>query len=84
MAVTLSNYTELRDKGRIKEVALSLADGTTPRETSRACRGCHVEIQETITGCRSIGSKLYCSDCYFDKIGDWLDSHPIGVSRAQR
>ena len=84
MTVTLGNYTELQKAGKIKEITLSMAGKPVPDAVVMVCPVCHVEIQETLTGCRPIGEQFYCSDCYFDKIGDWLDDHPLGVSRSVR
>jgi len=84
VAITLGNYTELQKAGRIKEITLSMSGQPVPDVVAMACPACHVEIQETLTGCRAIGEQFYCSNCYFDKIGDWLDDHPLGASRSPR
>jgi predicted RNA-binding Zn-ribbon protein involved in translation (DUF1610 family) len=84
MTVTLGNYTELQKAGRIKEITLSMAGKAVPDVVVMECPVCNVPIQETLTGCRPMGEQFYCSDCYFDKIGEWLDEHPLGVSHVQR
>ena len=86
MAVTLGNYQDLREKGRIKEVVLTRAQktGSDADVTTMKCSECNVPIQETLTGCRPFGEQFHCSDCYFDEIGKWLDDHPLGVPHVQR
>ena len=84
MAVTLSNYTELLNAGKIKESAISMAGKPSPDTSAMVCPDCRQEIRETLTGCREIDGRFYCSDCYYTKLGEWIDTHPIGVSRAPR
>lgn len=48
------------------------------------CPSCNIVLQESITGCRSTHKGYVCSDCYYDMMGEALDSYPIGVSRMHR
>jgi len=48
------------------------------------CHDCGVPLQESITGNRQSGKEPVCSDCYFEKFGEELDRHPIGMLRVSR
>lgn len=55
----------------------ALATGQAPDGVFK-CDGCGIPLQETLTGhlpCAD-GAHL-CSDCYFEKLGEELDAHPI-------
>ena len=41
------------------------------------CKKCNIQLQETITGNRPTPNGNYCSDCYFDAIGEGFDKNPI-------
>lgn len=48
------------------------------------CDSCNVTLQESQTGCRHIADDKYlCSDCYFDSLGDALESQPILPPRVR-
>ena len=85
MKVTLGNYRELSRQGKIRRVPVIVDGQPTPdTATTMVCPVCGVTIQETLTGCRKFDDKYHCSDCYFDKIGEWLDDHPVGVPHLRR
>jgi hypothetical protein len=42
------------------------------------CKLCGVMLQETVTGKRAAPEGHVCSDCYYDRIGEELDTYPIG------
>ena len=42
----------------------------------KCCR-CGVELQETITGKRSIPNGEACSDCYYEELGKLVEQHPL-------
>jgi len=49
------------------------------------CYVCKVKLQETVTGKRKIKGRYACSDCYYDKLGELIESHPIvsaGIHRG--
>lgn len=48
------------------------------------CPNCDVLLQETITGKRRIGDEDYCSDCYYEKLGELVEQHPITTGRVRR
>jgi hypothetical protein len=48
------------------------------------CAVCHILLQETITGKRRIGDKEVCSDCYYEKLGELVEEHPIATGRVRR
>lgn len=41
------------------------------------CVHCKVLLQETITGRRKTPDGDACSDCYFEKLGEFVASEPI-------
>lgn len=43
------------------------------------CTKCDVPIQEFITGRKKIGDKLYCKSCYYEELGELIESSPIGM-----
>jgi hypothetical protein len=53
-------------------------------QPGKACAGCGRVLQETVTGNRPIGDRSYCSDCYYEQLGDLVESHPITSGRARR
>jgi hypothetical protein len=48
------------------------------------CPHCGVLLQETITGKRMIGEEEVCSDCYYERLGDLVEQHPITSGRIPR
>ena len=48
------------------------------------CAGCGIELQESITGCRETSEGHVCSDCYYEKLGELVEKHPIGIPRMHR
>lgn len=49
-----------------------------------SCSRCHCRLQETVTGYRDTADGPMCSDCYYQTIGEFLDTHPIAVPRTRR
>lgn len=47
------------------------------------CCKCKVLLQESITGNRWTAYGRMCSDCYFGKVGEVVDRHPVGVPRPR-
>jgi hypothetical protein len=59
-----------------------LIEGKNKKENKMAmdkCTKCNVSIQEFITGRKKIGDKLYCKSCYYEDLGDLIESSPIGM-----
>jgi hypothetical protein len=48
------------------------------------CHYCGVLLQETITGKRCEGDHEVCSDCYYEKLGQAIEEHPIVGARVHR
>jgi hypothetical protein len=48
------------------------------------CPHCGVLLQETITGKRWEGDHEVCSDCYYEKLGEAIEKHPIVSGRVRR
>ena len=48
------------------------------------CYYCGVLLQETITGKRRDGNHEVCSDCYYEKLGEAVEDHPIVSGRVRR
>jgi hypothetical protein len=48
------------------------------------CAECGVTLHETTTGCRTVGPKCVCSDCYFRTMSDGLEQYPICIPRMHR
>ena len=49
------------------------------------CCGCGVMLQETITGRRKTPKGEACSDCYYESLGELVETHPIvsaGIRRS--
>lgn len=51
-------------------------------ELLEKCESCGVSLQEAITGYRRVSGRPHCSDCYFCKLSDEIDKHPIGRPMA--
>lgn len=52
---------------------------------SGTCSVCGCALQESITGCRKLGSgEFCCSDCYFRGLGDELEEFPLIPPRVHR
>ena len=46
------------------------------------CGACDDVIKESITGCRKMGDGSYCcSDCYYQAMGEALESFPLAPRR---
>ena len=43
------------------------------------CGGCGCEIHTLMTGRKYIDNKVHCRNCYFDKLGEVVEQHPIGM-----
>ena len=48
------------------------------------CCYCNVLLQETITGKRKTPGGEACSDCYYEKLGEGVEQHPIVSGRVRR
>ena len=48
------------------------------------CCYCDVLLQETITGKRPTPNGEACSDCYYEKLGEGVEQHPIVSGRVRR
>ena len=48
------------------------------------CAYCGVLLQETITGKRPTPEGEACSDCYYEKIGEGIEQHPIVSGHVRR
>jgi hypothetical protein len=61
-----------------------LADAAQRDQLERleTCAACGVSLQAVITGYRRINGIAHCSDCYFCKLSDVIDNHPIGRPMA--
>lgn len=46
------------------------------------CAICNVALQETLTGKRPTPTGPACSDCYYEKLGEELEKHPVGEGAA--
>ena len=53
-------------------------------EEGPKCPYCGVLLQETITGKRRIGDQEVCSDCYYERLGELIEEHPITTGRVRR
>jgi len=53
-------------------------------KNTQKCVCCGVTLQETITGNRPTEEGNHCSKCYFEKIGDEIENHPIFIPRTKR
>ncbi|WP_216332550.1 hypothetical protein [Rhizobium sp. X9] len=61
-----------------------IAAGITPFGMT-ACEECKTPLQEAITGNRELSDGTHvCSDCYFEKMSEHLDNHPIRALRVSR
>lgn len=50
-----------------------------------ACACCGIPLQESLTGNRTYADGSHvCSDCYFDDLGDEIETTPIGALRVVR
>ena len=58
---------------------------TCPRpQLSGRTHYCGVLLQETITGKRREGDHEVCSDCYYERLGQLIEEHPIVGARVHR
>lgn len=48
------------------------------------CVSCGVKLQETITGRHQTDDGVYCSDHYYQKLGEAIEAHPIAAGGARR
>jgi len=48
------------------------------------CCHCGVVLQTTITGREQTAAGEACSDCYYEKLGEAVESHPIVSGRVGR
>lgn len=72
MAITLD---ELRvNPERLGELQLGL----------QHCARCQVMLQETLTGKRPAPGGQMCSDCYYEAMGEGVESDPIATPGLRR
>lgn len=48
------------------------------------CSTCKVELQETITGKHHTEDGIFCSDHYYQILGDVIEAHPIVSGGSRR
>jgi hypothetical protein len=48
------------------------------------CVNCDVMLQETMTGKRRTPDGDACSDCYYEKIGEGVEAHPVTTPGLRR
>ena len=54
-------------------------------EGVECCADCAVPLMEAVTGNRRLGNGDHvCSDCYFERWGDEVESHPIFTPQILR
>lgn len=53
-------------------------------EEGPKCPHCGVVLKETVTGKRRLGDADVCSDCYYEKLGELVEEHPITTGRVRR
>jgi hypothetical protein len=75
MVMTASEYLAQLRSG-IDPFATALDNET------EKCTKCEVTLQEAITGYRKIGDAPYCSDDYFEVLGEMVEAHPVGLPRS--
>jgi len=68
----------------VKEFLKLSKEGKIIKPDGEECGLCPTELHEIETGRRKYGEKLCCSDCYFEKFGELIDQHPIGVPHTQK
>ncbi len=54
------------------------------RSQPQHCCYCHTALQETITGKRKTPDGDSCSDCYYEKLGEEIEKHPLGSAGFRR
>jgi hypothetical protein len=54
------------------------------KKTGQQCVSCGILLQESITGRRKTCDGDVCSDCYYEKVGEVIDQHPITSGRVRR
>ncbi len=69
MAVTIREYMEKPDI--FEKSASAIAERCSNPECNRILSG-------TVTGREKGPNGSVCSDCYYDALGDLVESHPIG------
>ncbi len=71
-SLTGRKFLDLLDAGKIQETG------------DICCNKCGIPLRERITGNRQVGSDRYCSDCYFNELGELIDAAPIGIRSVSR
>ncbi len=72
LSLTGKEFLELLKAGKIQE-------------TGRVCcKKCGIPLRERVTGNRQVGTDRYCSDCYFEELGELIDEMPIGIRSVSR
>jgi hypothetical protein len=54
------------------------------RSKQECCCYCQTPLQETLTGKRKAPDGYACSDCYYDKLGEEIEQHPIASAGIRR
>jgi hypothetical protein len=54
------------------------------REYEQKCFRCNVVLQETLTGKRSTPDGDACSDCFYEQMGEEIESYPIASAGIRR
>jgi hypothetical protein len=52
--------------------------------TQQCCCYCGVLLQETITGRECVPKGEACSVCYYEKLGEGVEEHPVVSGRVRR
>lgn len=74
MLLSAQDYLRLKDEGKDPFEKASAAK-------TEKCAQCGVALQEAVTGYRKVGKESYCSDDYFDVLGQLVEAHPVGLPR---
>jgi hypothetical protein len=43
------------------------------------CTDCGCEIHQFLTGRKRISGEVHCDKCYYKKLGEVVEEHPIGM-----
>jgi len=76
-------------KKRVNVMAIKLKElienpALLQEKIGQGCASCGVLLQESITGKRKTSAGDVCSDCYYEKMGELIDQHPIVCGRVRR
>lgn len=71
----------------IREYLDKLNGGTDPfdkamRDQAEKCAACKILLQESLTGRREYDNEAYCSDDYYEALGEMIENYPQWVPHA--